>query len=435
MTTEFVLNPINANTEKYLSTSESDEGSEQMDDSEPEYEVEKVIKKRVINGKVEYLLKWLNFSPENNTWEPITMMSCDELIDNYENDINKRFKITFNDIFGDNCNNNELSNVSDTSLGNDSGIGGMSFNDNENIGCNDNNKRVDTTRVKENKRQKAFERRKSVKKVKSVSSDNKEIKQSDNQTEDRIQQMVDNDSDSSCDFMSQPSIFDLSLSESNIVIDLDEMTINENINNKSVDNLLKMSDNSNDNLLPITPNLEDRVESFTSDSLEVTKNKKVEVFTIDDSDDEEDSVYETPKVSKDRTNYRRKQRNEKQINYQNIAEIVIISDSEEESLVSHTNDTNDEDINENTTKTKELSFKNNILNSDNSSDNNNKIYDKIIGNNKSSEREINGKNCGNDYESDDSEKELVIDIPINVDKVLDMGLIVNEFEDIEDQYE
>lgn len=34
------------------------------------YLVEKVLMKRILNGKVEYLIKWKNYSSKSNSWEP-----------------------------------------------------------------------------------------------------------------------------------------------------------------------------------------------------------------------------------------------------------------------------------------------------------------------------------------------------------------------------
>ena len=53
--------------------------------SEEEYEVEKILDKRVRKGKVEYYVKWKNWdNPDDNTWEPIEHLECEELIQEYE---------------------------------------------------------------------------------------------------------------------------------------------------------------------------------------------------------------------------------------------------------------------------------------------------------------------------------------------------------------
>ena len=43
--------------------------------SEPYYEVDKVLKGRYRNGKLEYLLKWKGYSSKFNTWEPATLLN------------------------------------------------------------------------------------------------------------------------------------------------------------------------------------------------------------------------------------------------------------------------------------------------------------------------------------------------------------------------
>ena len=53
--------------------------------SEIEYEVEKIKDKRIKNGKIEYLIKWLNYSDKDSTWEPIENMENSKLlIEEYE---------------------------------------------------------------------------------------------------------------------------------------------------------------------------------------------------------------------------------------------------------------------------------------------------------------------------------------------------------------
>ncbi|XP_059618410.1 chromobox protein homolog 1-like isoform X2 [Phlebotomus argentipes] len=53
-------------------------------EGENEYQVESIIDRRVKKGRVEYYIKWEGYSAEDNTWEPIDNLDCQELIEEFE---------------------------------------------------------------------------------------------------------------------------------------------------------------------------------------------------------------------------------------------------------------------------------------------------------------------------------------------------------------
>ena len=54
-------------------------------DAEVEYEVEKILDKRIKKGKTEYYIKWKGYdNEEDNTWEPQENLDCEDKIQDYE---------------------------------------------------------------------------------------------------------------------------------------------------------------------------------------------------------------------------------------------------------------------------------------------------------------------------------------------------------------
>ena len=49
------------------------------------YSMEKILDKRISSsGKLEYLIAWENFGPEDNTWEPQSNIFCPVMLKNFE---------------------------------------------------------------------------------------------------------------------------------------------------------------------------------------------------------------------------------------------------------------------------------------------------------------------------------------------------------------
>jgi len=67
-----------------------DEPEEMLSNAEDEYVVERILKKRIKNGKVEYFLKWQGFGEEDCTWEPRENLTCEDLIQEYEDNLDKK---------------------------------------------------------------------------------------------------------------------------------------------------------------------------------------------------------------------------------------------------------------------------------------------------------------------------------------------------------
>uniref|UniRef100_A0A5S6QKA1 Chromo domain-containing protein n=1 Tax=Trichuris muris TaxID=70415 RepID=A0A5S6QKA1_TRIMR len=58
--------------------------SASSDDASYEYTVERIVDRRVVNGRLEYLLKWDGYDDAENTWEPVENLHCFEMIEHFE---------------------------------------------------------------------------------------------------------------------------------------------------------------------------------------------------------------------------------------------------------------------------------------------------------------------------------------------------------------
>lgn len=54
------------------------------------YEVDKILKKRIRNGKTQYYVKWANYGDEDNSWTSSTNFKSSQLVREFESRLLKK---------------------------------------------------------------------------------------------------------------------------------------------------------------------------------------------------------------------------------------------------------------------------------------------------------------------------------------------------------
>jgi hypothetical protein len=61
----------------------------QSKSQEDVYEVEKIVNHRIRKGVDEFLVKWLGYDDNENTWEPLSNLDCPALVQEYWSDVRR----------------------------------------------------------------------------------------------------------------------------------------------------------------------------------------------------------------------------------------------------------------------------------------------------------------------------------------------------------
>src|SRR4051794_37541525 len=57
---------------------------ESLEQTESEYEVEKIVSQKVVNGNIYFQIKWKGYDNEYNTWEPYHNLNCPDLLTRFQ---------------------------------------------------------------------------------------------------------------------------------------------------------------------------------------------------------------------------------------------------------------------------------------------------------------------------------------------------------------
>ncbi|EDV49806.1 heterochromatin protein 1 [Drosophila erecta] len=68
-------------------------------DETEEYFVEKILDRRHYMGQVQYLVKWLHYTDEDNTWESATDLDCHSLIKSFDSQIGLKRAQDLNNLY------------------------------------------------------------------------------------------------------------------------------------------------------------------------------------------------------------------------------------------------------------------------------------------------------------------------------------------------
>jgi len=79
---------------------ENVDSSSEVEEQEEIYTVEKILDKRMRNGKVEYFLKWKGYCDLYNSWEPEENLNCEEFLKEFEEKLKQEMKKTQPELSG-----------------------------------------------------------------------------------------------------------------------------------------------------------------------------------------------------------------------------------------------------------------------------------------------------------------------------------------------